>query len=66
MPLPKQMLRVFNLVELEDLVHLIVDSSMLENGSHSICDTQQKRTDTSQQTYTWIRTLHHTQKNYKL
>jgi hypothetical protein len=45
----KQMLRVFIFIELEELDHLIanawsVDSSKLENGSHSIRDAQRKQT----------------------
>jgi hypothetical protein len=60
----KQMLRVINLMELEEMDHLdqrlIFDPSKLGNRSRSIGVAQRIRTNTDKQTYTCIITLHHT------
>jgi hypothetical protein len=62
----KQMLRVFNFMELKELDHIVA------NGWYSIPQSsemnrdlldrnaERRRTGTSKQTFTCIRTLHHT------
>jgi hypothetical protein len=59
--LTKQMLRVFNLVELEEPDHLDSNawpsiSSKLRNESQSTCNAKRRRTGTSKQTYIYIHT----------
>jgi hypothetical protein len=65
----KQMLRVFNLVELEELDHLVANAwSLIPPSSkmdHNLFAThsEYKQAQTNEQTYICIRTLHHSNKN---
>jgi hypothetical protein len=62
----KQMLRVLNLVELEELHHLVtrLDRRFLEAREHiTIYLRHAANTNMHKQTYTCIRTLHHAKEN---
>jgi hypothetical protein len=62
----KQMLKIFNFVELEEPDHLItmLDLRFIEaQKRHSNRNTKRRKIGTSKQTHICIRTLHHTKEN---
>jgi hypothetical protein len=65
----KQILRVFNFVELEELDHLVVEAwSSIPRSSRTAHDlfatrNEDERAQANKHIYICIRTLHHTKKN---